>query len=71
MPLFLKEGTAEVSLALNPAEWRVWALGTDGRRECKVPCAFDPATSRLRFTASVRQPFGGCMNYEIVREGHP
>ena len=71
MPLFLKEGTAEVSLALNPAEWRVWALGTDGRRECKVPCAFDPATSRLRFTASVRQPFGGCMNYEIVREGRP
>ena len=105
MPLFLKEGTAQVSLEMstnpkcsqisndsnanvncnlalvnngehlgvvdNPAEWRVWALGTDGRRECEVPCAFDPATGRLRFTASVRQPFGGCMLYELVRNARP
>ena len=93
MPLFLKEGTAQIELALaaphlsansanlangangvngaNPAEWRVHALGTDGRRECEVPCAFDPATGRLRFTASVRQPFGGCMLYELVRDSRP
>ena len=105
MPLFLKEGTAQVSLEMstnpkcsqisndsnanvncnlalvnngehlgvvdNPAEWRVWALGTDGRRECEVPCAFDPATGRLRFIASVRQPFGGCMLYELVRDSRP
>ena len=92
MPLYLKEGTAEIELAFadprhsatfanpanpangvndvndaNPADWRVHALGTDGRRECEIPCAFDPATGRLRFTASVRQPFGGCMLYEVVR----
>ncbi len=76
--LYLKEGVAEIELELgaNPAEWRVWALATDGKRECEVPCAWEPndgedavATSgHLHFTASVRQPFGGCMAYEIVRQ---
>ena len=100
--LYLKEGVAEIELALSTNDnnsvanvqvlpiassqspigkcdldldignngnnpFRVWALATDGKRECEVPCAFDPATGRLRFTASVRQPFGGCMCYEIVR----
>ena len=49
----------------NP--FRVWALGTDGRRECEIPFAIDPTTGRLRFTASTRQPFGACMYYEIAR----
>ena len=96
MPLFLKEGTAQIELALTPqggdlqarsadltprsgdftdeataGGFVVHALGTDGRRECEVPCAFDPATGRLRFTASVRQPFGGCMLYEFVRDSRP
>ena len=96
MPLFLKEGTAQIELALTPRSgdlqarsadltprsgdftdeataggFVVHALGTDGRRECEVPCAFDPATGLLRFTASVRQPFGGCMLYELVRDSRP
>ncbi len=71
--LYLKEGVAEVELILDIGKngnnpFRVWALATDGKRECEVPCAFDPATGRLRFTASVRKPFGGCMLYEIVRQ---
>ena len=66
MPVLLREGEAEVVLTLNPAEWRVWALGSDGKRECEVPCTFDPATGALHFTASVRQSFGGCMMYEIA-----
>ena len=101
--LYLKEGVAEIELALSTDDnnsvanvqvlpiassqspigkcdldldignngnnpFRVWALATDGKRECEVPCSFDPATGRLRFTASVRQPFGGCMLYEIVRQ---
>ena len=49
----------------NP--FRVWALGTDGRREYEIPIAIDPTTGRLRFTASTRQPFGACMYYEIAR----
>ena len=58
--------------------WRVHALGTDGRRECEVPCEWvsheDTRTpggrtnGALRFTASSRQPFGGCLYYEVVRE---
>lgn len=71
MPLYLKDGAAEIELACtasaNADGWRVWALGTDGKRECEVPCAFDSAVGTIRFTASVRQPFGGCMLYEIVR----
>ena len=71
--LYLKEGVAEVELILNIGNngnnpFRVFALAADGKRECEVSCAFDPAKGRLNFTASVRQPFGGCMLYEIVRQ---
>jgi hypothetical protein len=45
----------------------VYALGIDGKRKRKVPVTFDPATGFLRFTASSRQPFGGCLYYEVVR----
>ncbi|MBR4613335.1 MAG: hypothetical protein IKO40_11550, partial [Kiritimatiellae bacterium] len=125
--LYLKEGVAEIELALSTNDnnsvanvqvlpiassqspigkcdldldignngnnpFRVWALATDGKRECEVPCTWEPVlkprngglkpegqlqaakggdltreAGRLRFTASVRQPFGGCMCYEIVR----
>ncbi len=44
----------------------VYALGTDGKRECSIPASFDAATETLRFTASSRQPFGGCLYYEVV-----
>ena len=96
--LYLKEDAAEVELILdignngnNP--FKVFALATDGKRECEVPCTWEPVlkprngglkpegqlqaakggdltreAGRLRFTASVRQPFGGCMLYEIVRQ---
>ena len=65
-----------VAGAAPPAPWRVYALGSDGKRECEVPAVFEAASSEssphhcgtLRFTASVRQPFGGCLCYEIVRE---
>lgn len=34
----------------------------------EVPYSYDPETGSLRFTASTRQPFGGCLYYEIERE---
>ena len=56
----------------------VYALGTDGRRKCAIPCEWVSSegtrtpggrtTGALRFKVSSRQPFGGCMYYEIVRE---
>ena len=50
---------------MSPPPFKVYALGTDGRRECEIPVKF--ADGRLSFTASVRQPFGGCLYYEIVK----
>ena len=59
-------GEADVSLALSgAAEYRVYALGTDGRREHEISTKIE--NGHLLFTASVRQPFGGCMMYEIVK----
>ena len=58
-------GEADVSLALADAQLRkVYALGTDGKREHEMPARIE--NGRLSFTASVRQPFGGCLYYEIV-----
>ena len=53
---------------------RVFALDTAGNRRAEVPAVLEAARSEsspyqtLRFTASSRQPFGGCMYYEIVHE---
>ena len=64
--LLARAGEAEVSLAIeNARSCKVYALGTDGRRECEVPARIEDG--RVSFTASVRQPFGGCLTYEIVR----
>lgn len=71
LPCLVRNGAAVVELALEGSDsslFAVYALGSDGRRECEVPATYDAATGTLRFTASVRQPFGGCMCYEIVRE---
>ena len=53
---------------------RVFALDTAGNRRAEVPAVLEAARSErspyqtLRFTASSRQPFGGCLYYEIVRK---
>ena len=66
-PPLLREGTAEISLSLSgsPRGIAVYALGSDGRREGRVPATLAP-DGTLTFTASVRQPFGACMLYEIL-----
>ena len=65
--LMLRAGEADVSLAIdNAAKFRVYALDTAGRRRAEVPCRAEGG--RLRFTASSRQPFGGCMYYEVAME---
>ncbi len=74
LPHLVRVGEAKVELKLQcqlpiaDNSFRVFALGTDGRRECEVPSDWNPAAGILRFTASVRQPFGACLYYEIVRE---
>ena len=62
----LHAGEAEVELTVRPkGAVTVHALDTAGRRRAEVPCRTEGGW--LRFTASTRQPFGGCMYYEIVR----
>ena len=68
VPLFLKDGTAEISLDVSAgsAGWKVWALAADGSRKCEVPSSSTTSSpSSLSFKACVRQPFGGCMCYEV------
>ena len=77
LPHLVRVGEAKVELKLQcqlpiaDNSFRVFALGTDGRRECEVPSDWSPAAGILRFTASVRQPFGACLYYEIVRDSPP
>lgn len=66
--VLLKKGVAHVALALSePDRYEIWALGTDGRRECRIDATVKK--NRLVFKVNVEQPFGGCMLYEIVRSG--
>ena len=66
LPCLLRAGTAEIELRVNePAQYRVWALDTSGRRRAEVPCRAENGV--LCFTASSRQTFGGCLHYEIAR----
>ncbi len=77
LPHLVRAGEAKVELKLQcqlpiaDNSFRVFALGTDGRRECEVPSDWSPTAGILRFTASVRQPFGACLYYEIVRDSLP
>ena len=66
LPCLLRAGTAKIELCVeSPASCHVYALDTAGRRRAEVPCRVEDG--RLSFTASSRQPFGGCLHYEIVR----
>ena len=67
-PVLLKEGTGEVALPLagGAAAYDAYALESDGRRAAVVPLR--SAGGRTVLPLSVRQPFGGCLQYEIVRK---
>ena len=67
-PILVRDGEAEVSLELSTNDHfiRVYALGTDGKREGFVESRLDGG--RLSFTARIRGPHGACMAYEVVDE---
>lgn len=67
LPYLVRVGRAEVSLALKePGAYAVYALATSGRRLEKVDAK--AVDGRLAFSASVANPSGARMLYEIVRE---
>ncbi len=59
-------GNCDLDIGNIPAKWRVYALGTDGKREGIVESRLDGG--RLSFTARIRGPNGACMAYEVVDE---
>ena len=65
--ILARVGETEVALALKcPERYAVYALDTVGNRKSRVASAC--RDGNLVFTACVRQAFGGCLYYEIVRE---
>ena len=61
-----RRGTAEVRLSVGaPDRFEVWAIGTDGRREERVPVSIQDG--RLAFTADTNHAGGALFHYEIVR----
>ena len=67
LPWLMREGTAEVSLALDPGRFTVYVLEADGSRRCELPSRF--ANGRLSFRAAVgRDPSAASYLYEIVRQ---
>ncbi len=76
--LMLHAGEAEVELKMDcetaSGGFHVFALDTAGNRRAEIPAVLEAARPEnsphqiLRFTVSSRQPFGGCLYYEVERE---
>lgn len=66
LPMLVRNGRAEISIALDaPERFTVYALSRSGRRLCKVPSRVDGG--RLSFTAAVdRDPTSATFLYEIT-----
>ena len=67
LPYLVRAGTAVVNVRLkSPAKYRVWALGTGGKRLTEVPARVEGET--LSFTADVAgAPAAGArMMYEVA-----
>ncbi len=65
--LMLRDGEADIALRVN-RHLHVYALDTAGNRRAEVPATYNAATGVLRFTASSRQAFGGCLYYEVAAD---
>ena len=65
-PTIVRRGVARVQIRVErPEAFAVYALDTAGNRAGRVAC--EVRGDRLAFTADVRQPFGACLHYELVR----
>ena len=69
-PYLMRAGTADVSLAVKDGNWKVYGLGSCGRRMDEIPCGY--SEGRLRFMADVaRRKDNATYLYEVVREPLP
>ena len=72
LPHLVRAGRAEISLALGPADFTVYALDTAGRRVREVPHTRDLAIGRISFTADVAaDPAAATFLYEITANATP
>ena len=69
LPHLVRAGRTEISLALRPADFTVYALDTAGRRVREVPHTRDLTSGRISFTANVAaDPAAATFLYEISGE---
>ena len=67
LPHLMRTGRADVSLAVAPGAWKVYALASSGARRFEVPSVC--TNGRLAFTADVaRDPKNATYLYEVVKE---
>lgn len=69
-PYLMRTGTADISLALKDGNWKVYILGSCGRRMGEIPCGY--CDGKLRFMANVaHRRENATYLYEIVDEPLP
>lgn len=67
VPQLARAGRAEIKLGARYGRWRVYALGTNGRRREKIPSTRQDGA--LRFTADIaHDPSAATIEYEVVCE---
>ena len=67
LPHLMRCGRSEVSVGVRAGVWKVYALGTSGRRRGEVPCRL--SEGRLSFVADVaRDRENATLFYELVRQ---
>ena len=69
-PNLMRSGSADITLAVRDGNWKVYALGSCGKRMAEVPSGY--CDGRLRFMADVgcRKENATCL-YEAVIEASP
>lgn len=69
-PYLMRSGTADVSLSVKDGNWKVYILGSCGKRMGEIPCGY--SGGRLRFMADVAiRKDNATYLYEVVREPLP
>ena len=64
-PLLVRKAVADFTLALPPAEWKLYALDCSGRRLAEIP--FERNREKITFVADTFARTGPAMAYELVR----
>ena len=68
-PVLARRGSAAVSVAVAPGDWKVWRLSTTGRRLETVPATYDADGGYVSFVARTDyDPSAATFFYELSRD---